>query len=142
MRIKMSRSINFIRFGVLTISLLFANAILADNLVQVTTPAAQNADSTINFAQLGGDQTLLGSSASVTSSAGLATGVAFTGPNSVISVVCTTAPPTATTNCSWTGSGFPKGDSVLWSSDAANGGNGPITLTFPSGISGVGEIGR
>jgi len=58
----------------------------------------------------------------------------LSGNNSVISVVCGNSP------CSWIGSGFTAQDSLLWTSDAGNGGNGPITLTFGSGLSGAGAM--
>src|ERR1039457_2941577 len=50
-----------------------------------------------------------------------------------------TAPPLST-NCSWNGAGFTAGDSLLWAVNAYTGGNGPMTLTFASGIIGAGAL--
>ncbi len=55
--------------------------------------------------------------------------------NSVVSVVCTATP------CSWTGgTGFTAGHSLLWTSDAGNGGSGPVTLTFSKSVAGAGAL--
>ena len=60
--------------------------------------------------------------------------VGLTGANSLTSVVCRATP------CSWTGTGFPSGDTLIWTSDAGSGGNGPLTLTFAQGVSGAGAL--
>ncbi len=112
--------------------LLAAGDASADSLVFVTSQAGQSANDSISWSQLGANLTVLGSSASVTSSASLAATVTLAGPNSIISVVCPAA------SCSWSGSGFTAGDSLIWTSDAANGGNGPLTLSFGKSISGAG----
>lgn len=117
------------------LALLLATAGLwGDTLVLVTSPAAQGANDSLAWAQLGGDATILSSSFVATSSLGLGTTVALAAANSLTSVVCAAAP------CSWTGAGFAAGDTLIWTSDAANGGNGPLALTFAHGISGAGAL--
>lgn len=88
----------------------------------------------MSWAQLGADQTNLNATFTVNSALGKTVSVTLSGGNSVVSVVCTATP------CSWTGSGFTAGDSMLWTSDAINGGNGPVALSFTSGISGGGAL--
>jgi hypothetical protein len=112
-------------------------AAIADTLVATTSPAAQQATDTIHWNTLGPDQTVLPASLSVISAGGLTQSVALAGPNSVLSVVCASAPA----SCSWTGgNGFIVLDTLLWTSDAGNGGNGPVTLTFAKPIAGVGAL--
>jgi hypothetical protein len=53
---------------------------------------------------------------------------------SLVSVACNATP------CSWTGSGFPAGDSLIWTSGPSNAGNGPLTLTFGKKVAGTGAI--
>ncbi|MBV8732460.1 MAG: choice-of-anchor D domain-containing protein [Acidobacteriia bacterium] len=123
----------------LMVSSLLTATTWADNLVQVFDQAGQKEDSAIDWSQLGPDQTLLGATATVTTTQGLSATVSFAGPNSVVSIVCKNAPPLAK-DCSWTGLGFPAGNRVLWASDAANGGNGPIKVSFANPVLGVGAL--
>jgi hypothetical protein len=115
------------RLGGLFVSLLFATTgAWADTLVQVTTQAAQAATDSISWKQLGGDQTLLAASCSAKSANGVTHMVSLAGADSVVSVVCSSTPAT----CSWTsGTGFTAGDSLIWTSDIGNGGNGPVTFS-------------
>jgi hypothetical protein len=83
---------------------------------------------------LGADGALLGATVSATSVNGVAITGTLAGANSVPAVVC------AATVCSWTGTGFAPGDTVIWTSDALNGGNGPLTLGFGRNISGAGAL--
>lgn len=105
-----------------------------DNLTLVTSQAAQGANDSVNWNQLGPDGTLLAASLSAKSVNALAVTGSLAGPNSVPSVVC------AVTVCSWTGAGFPAGDTLIWTSDAANGGNGPLTLALGKSVAGGGAL--
>lgn len=116
--------------------LVLSAASWADTLQVVTSAAAQAANDSVGWAQLGADQTNLSATFSVNSAQAQAVSVTLSGSNSVVSVVCSGTPSA----CSWTGNGFTAGDSLLWASDAINGGNGPITLSFTSGISGGGAL--
>jgi hypothetical protein len=106
----------------------------ADSLVLVTSQAGQGANDSVHWSQLGADGTPLGSSAAATSGAGSSVTLALNGPNSLVSVACTASP------CSWAGSGFTAGDTLIWTSDTGNGGNGPLTLSFSRGVSGAGAL--
>jgi hypothetical protein len=105
-----------------------------DSLVVVTNSAAQGANDSVTWAQLGADATTLSSAFVATSAQGMGITVGLTGVNSLTSVVCPATP------CSWTGNGFTAGHTLLWTSDAGNGGNGPLTLTFAQGVSGAGAF--
>jgi hypothetical protein len=105
-----------------------------DNVILVTSQAAQGANDSVSWNQLGADGTLLAASVSATSANGVAVTGSLAGPNSTPSVVC------AATVCSWTGTGFAAGDTLLWTSDAANGGNGPLTLALGKSIAGGGAL--
>jgi hypothetical protein len=107
----------------------------ADSLVLVTSQAGQGANDSVHWSQLGADGTPLGASAAVKSVAGSSVTLTLTGQNSLVSVACTVLP-----SCSWAGSGFTAGDSLIWTSDAGNGGNGPLTLSFSTSVSGVGAL--
>src|SRR5580692_735997 len=118
--------------GLVVLAALSTIAARADSLVLVTSQTAQGANDSAQWSQLGSDGTILGSSAVATSTRGSAVTVTLAGLNSVVSVACTASP------CSWTGAGFTAGDSLIWTSDSGNGGNGPLTLNFASGVSGAG----
>jgi len=105
-----------------------------DQLVLVTSQAAQGANDSVTWKQLGADGTLLAASLSATSVNGLSVTGSLAGPNSVPAVVC------SATVCSWTGTGFPAGDTLIWTSDAANGGNGPLTVALGKSIAGGGAL--
>lgn len=105
----------------------------ADTVVLVSTQPGQGANDSVHWSQLGTDGTLLGSSFGVVSANTIGANGNLAGPNSVISVVC------PLTLCSWTG-GFAAGDSLVWTSDAANGGNGPLSLSFSQNVFGVGAL--
>lgn len=120
--------------GLMVVSLFMTSAAWADNVVQVTSRAGQGANDFVLWSQLGTDATLLGSSFNATSLGGVAVAGTLANVNSVISVVCAASP------CSWTGSGFAPTDSLLWTSDAGNSGNGPVTLVFGTSITGAGAL--
>jgi len=124
---------------IVAVLLLAATAAWADNVVQVTDQAGLSPDSSISWGQLGADQTPVNAAFSVLSNKGLGVNVNLTGSNSVVSVVCKEAPPFSK-DCSWNGIGFTAGDSLLWTVNAWTGGNGPLTLTFTSGIVGAGAL--
>ncbi len=120
--------------GLIVLSLFTTSAAWADNVVLVTSRTGQGANDLVLWSQLGADAALLGSSFSATSVGGVTVAGTLAGANSVISVVCAASP------CSWTGSGFSAADSLLWTSDAGNSGNGPITLVFGTSITGAGAV--
>ncbi|MBV9303612.1 MAG: choice-of-anchor D domain-containing protein [Acidobacteriaceae bacterium] len=124
------------RFAALClVAMLFgAASASADSLTLVTSQSAQNATDFVNWSQLGADGTVVQASFNVTSTKGNSVSVSLAGPNSIVSVVCGGSP------CSWTGSGFPAQDALLWTSDAANGGNGPVALTFTNPVAGAGAL--
>ena len=105
--------------------------------IGVTSQPGQGANDSISWVQLGGDQTILPASFTANSAGGSSDTVTLAGANSMVSVVCSPIPA----NCSWTGgSGFTAGDSLIWTSDSGNGGNGPVTLTFSVPIVGAGAL--
>jgi trimeric autotransporter adhesin len=118
----------------LVVLVLFATAAWSDSLVLVSSQAGQGANDSLHWSQLGTDGTILAASFTGKSASGLTVTANLAAPNAVTSVVC------AATPCSWTGIGFAAGDTVIWTSDAANGGSGPLTLNFGSGVSGVGAV--
>ncbi|HEV2298371.1 MAG TPA: Ig-like domain-containing protein [Candidatus Acidoferrales bacterium] len=114
---------------------LAANAVHADTMVNVTSLASQGANDTVNWSQLGADQTLLTASFGATSTGGLGITVSLAGPNSIVSVDCVATP------CSWEGgAALTAGDSLIWASDNGNSGNGPVTFTFAQAVSGAGAF--
>src|ERR1039458_2467455 len=103
--------------------------------ILIVGPGGLNSDTTVSWAQLGGDGTLLNSTFTATP-AGALTGVntiggSLSGPNSILAVVC---PVTSPATCSWDPQtvGFVAGQTLIWTSDAGDGGNGPLVLTFPA----------
>jgi hypothetical protein len=109
----------------------------ADTLVQVTTQSGQGASDFISWKQLGGDQSLLAASFNAKSAHGITHMVSLAGADTVVSVVCSSTPA----NCSWTGgTGFATGDTLIWTSDTGNGGNGPLTLSFSAPMAGAGAL--
>ena len=130
----------------------FAAVGWSDTLVQVTSQAGQGSNDSIVWSQLGADQTVLATSFTVNTANGALVRVALAGPSSIVSVVCGTvaadskkSPSTTGGTCSWTGgtggsSPFTGGDTLLWAANSANGGNGPVILTFGTAISGGGAL--
>jgi hypothetical protein len=127
---------NWLKLGCcFALSVASVAALHADTLTQITSSSAQAANDSLVWSQEGADGTVLAASfsASTFSTANSVT-VGMGAANSVISVVCTASP------CSWTGTGFTAGHSLLWSSDAGNGGSGPVTLTFSKSVAGAGAL--
>ena len=120
--------------GVLLASLLTATICRADTLQAVTSAAAQNANDTVNWSQLGVNGTSLGATVKANSGGGLNLSVNLGGAGSLVSVVCPAA------SCSWNGAGFNADDSLIWTSDLGNSGNGPLGLSFGAPVSGVGAL--
>ncbi|MGC1401278.1 hypothetical protein, partial [Candidatus Binatus sp.] len=107
--------------------LLATSAARADSVSVVTSLGALGASDTIVWSQLGADATEITASPSFTSANGLTGSVSLLGPNSLVAVVC------PETLCSWnllSLSGFSAGDSLIWTADTGNSGNGPLTLNF------------
>jgi len=120
--------------GLILLAVSATTAVWADTFNSVTNLSAQGANDFVRWSQLGPDATLLGASFSAPSAGLLPVTVTLVGANSVVSVVCVASP------CSWTGSGFSSADSLLWTSDAGNSGNGPVTLAFATPITGAGAM--
>jgi hypothetical protein len=116
------------------IVLLAANSSRADSLAMVTSRAAQGGNDSVQWSPLGSDGTVLSASFGTNSNRGTTVSVSLNGRNSLLSVVCPAS------SCSWSGAGFPSGDTLVWTSNGSNGGNGPITLTFGSGETGAGTL--
>ena len=116
------------------ISLLCLGVARADTLQQITSSATQAANDSLSWTQKGADGTVLPVSFTATTALANSVTVDLAAANSVVSVVCTA------TTCSWTGTGFTAGHSLLWTSDAGNGGSGPVTLLFSKSVSGVGAL--
>jgi Abnormal spindle-like microcephaly-assoc'd, ASPM-SPD-2-Hydin len=110
----------------------------ADSVAVVTSLGALSANDTIVWSQLGGDATVLTATPSFTSTNGVTGSVSLTGPNSLVAVVCPSAA------CSWNLaglSGFSAGDSLIWTADTGNSGNGPLSLIFSSkNVAGAGAF--
>ena len=116
--------------GVLVIAL--HGSAWADSLSLITSAASQDANDSVRWSQLGGNTQALGSSANASSSSGIAVTLGFTGPDSILSVVCPSS------SCSWSGDGLAAGDTLIWTSNGTGGGNGPVTVTFARAIAGAG----
>ena len=106
----------------------------ADTLKHITSSSAQAANDSLAWSQKGADGTVLAASFTAATAMANSVTVGMGAANSIISVVCTATP------CSWTGTGFTAGHSLLWSSDAGNGGSGPVTVTFSKSVSGAGAL--
>ena len=116
------------------VCLLGASVAFADTLTQVTSSSAQGANDSLSWSQRGADGTVQAVSFTATTAMANSITVGLGAANSVISVVCTATP------CSWTGTGFTAGHALLWTSDAGNGGSGPVTLIFSKSVSGAGAL--
>ena len=124
----------YVLSAVIALTLLVAKTAWSDTLTLVTSPSGQSANDSLNWSQLGADGTVLAASFSGKTALGSIVNVSLAGANSVVSVVCSATP------CSWTGLGFTTGHGLLWTSDALNGGNGPVTLSFTKGMAGLGAF--
>ncbi len=130
----------FHRFFALLLALMFvgvgASAANAQSLSLVTSQQALQSNDNISWAQLsssnGGSE--LSSSFNVTSANGNPISVSLTGANSILAVSCPAS------SCSWVGSGMPSADTLVWTSDGTNGGNGPLTASFGHPQAGVGAF--
>ena len=120
--------------SVVALSLISAATTNADTLKQVASGSAQAANDSLAWSQKGADGTVLAASFTATTAMANSVTVVMGAANSVISVACSANP------CSWAGTGFTAGHSLLWSSDAGNGGSGPVTLTFSHSVSGAGAL--
>lgn len=131
----MFESVNLKRLtGVFAAVLLTVGVGNADTLKQITTSAAQGANDSLAWSQKGADGVVLPVSFTATTTLANSVTVSLGAANSVLSTVC------AATPCSWTGTGFTAGHELLWTSDAGNGGSGPVTLTFAKGMAGAGAL--
>ena len=124
--------------GAAIVLLMFATAARADTVGVVTSLGGLGANDTIVWSQLGVDATDLTANPSFTSTHSLTGSVTLAGPHSLVAVVC------PETLCSWNLgglSGFSAGDSLIWTADTGNSGNGPLTLNFTSkNVSGAGAF--
>ncbi|MBZ5631330.1 MAG: hypothetical protein LAO06_20950, partial [Acidobacteriia bacterium] len=111
-----------------------AGAARADSVSLVTSTAAQQPNDSVPWSQLGSNATVLQPSFPATSVNGVSVNVGLGGANSLVSVVCPAS------SCSWSGLGMPSGDSLIWTSNGSNGGNGPVTMTFTNPRAGAGAF--
>ncbi|MBF6567627.1 MAG: choice-of-anchor D domain-containing protein [Candidatus Binataceae bacterium] len=127
-----------IRFlsGVAAALLIAATPALADSLQWISSSASQNSNDSINWQQLGADASPLNPSFNVTSAKLLKATGSLTGSGSLTAVVC------PATVCSWAGaqSGFIPGETLIWTSDTGNSGNGPLTIDFAQKVAGAGAF--
>ena len=118
--------------------IMFATAARADSVAVVTSLGGLSANDTIVWSNLGADATDLLATPPFTSTHGLTGSVTLAGPHSLVAVVC------PETLCSWNLaglSGFSTGDSLIWTADTGNSGNGPLTVNFTSkSVSGAGAF--
>jgi hypothetical protein len=123
--------------GAAIILMLFAITGARADTISVLTSSSGLHD-TVVWSQLGPNATDLPASFTFTSSGGLSGSVALMGPHSLISVVCPASP------CSWNlsgGTGFIADDSLIWTADTGNSGNGPLSLNFsPKSVSAAGAF--
>jgi len=124
-----------IRLCGLVAFLSLATTAWSDTMTGVSSKTSQGSNDSVLWSQLGADATVLGATASVKSGTGLAVNVSFAGANSLASAVCAASP-----TCSWSGTGFAAGDRIIWAADAAAGGNGPVSLSFGTSVSGAGAL--
>jgi hypothetical protein len=115
---------------------LTATTARADSMTLVTSQAAQQANDSVPWSQLGSDAALLQTSSNATSSKGTSVSIGLGGSNSLLSVVCPAAPGT----CSWAGAGLSAADTLIWTSNGNGGGNGPINVTLSHPQTGVGAF--
>ena len=128
--------------GTLIVTVLFVgSSAQADTLTNITNQSAQSANDSVNWSQLGADATELGTGFLATSAFGVSTAGSFAGstPTSLIATVCPASP------CSWSKgtsgpSPFTVGDNLIWTADGENSGNGPVTITLGSNVSGAGAL--
>jgi hypothetical protein len=124
--------------GALVMIMLATAVARADSLSVVTSLGGLSANDTIVWSQLGVDATDLSATPGFTSTHGLTGSVSLAGPDSLIAVVC------PETLCSWNvagTTGFNAGDSLIWTADTGNSGNGPLTVNFTSkNVSGAGAF--
>ncbi|HVA77205.1 MAG TPA: hypothetical protein VNF27_04885 [Candidatus Binataceae bacterium] len=104
-------------------------------MLPITSLSAQASNDSVDWSQLGADATILDSTANLQSAGGRSVSLSLIGSGSAVAAVCPVAGA-----CSWTGSGFTTADSLLWTSDSGNGGNGPATLIFGAPVSGAGAL--
>ena len=110
---------------------------MTDSLVEVTSLGALSANDSVTWSQLGADGTSLLSTINANSAGAIAVTGTLVASGSLTAVVCPAS------SCSWgsPGSvGFNAGDTVIWTSDTANGGNGPLKLAFGTSVKGAGAM--
>jgi len=110
-------------YALLGVILWATPAVWADTLTTVTSAGAQSSNDSVDWSQLGADQTAIAASFAATSAGTISITGALSTAGSEVAVQCSATP------CSWTGAGFNAGDSLIWTSDAGNGGNGPLALS-------------
>ena len=102
-----------------------AGAARAQSLSLVTSQAGLQSNDNVSWAQLGSNGSSLQSSFNLTSANdNNPITVNLNGANSLLAVSCPAS------SCSWAGSGMVAGDTLIWTSNGSNGGNGPMTVTF------------
>ncbi len=110
------------------------DAVRADSMSLVTSTGAQQPNDSVAWSQLGSNATVLAPSFSATSANGIGVSISLTGSNSLLSVVCPAS------SCNWSGNGMASGDSLIWTNNGANGGNGPLSINFSRAQAGAGAF--
>src|SRR5579862_5104263 len=104
----------------------FSKQAYADSLSLVTSSSGLPASDSVAWSQFGSNGTALPATFKGASAHGTSVTINLSGANSILAVVCPAS------SCSWSGTGMPSGDTTIWTSNGANGGNGPITITLGS----------
>jgi hypothetical protein len=124
----------------LILSGIFSAQLVFGGIIGVTDPSQLSLSDEVDWSQLGGDQTIVGTTFNATSlfSTNSVSGT-LAGDDSIVSVVCPAG------SCSWaSGTGFGGGDSLIWTStldDSTNtGGNGPLGLSLANPVYGAGLL--
>jgi len=123
--------------GALAALLFGTHSAFTSGVVQVNSLGALGENDSVSWTQLGVDATPLTATLNATSTGSIGVTGTLAAAGSLTSVVCPASP------CSWgtPGSGgFSAGDTVVWTSDTFNGGNGPIKLTFSQAVKGAGAL--
>jgi hypothetical protein len=136
----MHKHSSFSFVATMVVLLLFAaTSAYADTVAVVTSLGGLSANDTVVWSQVGGDGfDIASSSAAFTSTHGVSGTAVLTGTDSLVAVVCPATP------CSWntlSTTGFSAGDSLIWTADTGNSGNGPLTINFTSkNVAGAGAF--
>jgi len=127
-----------LKFSALATALVTAASLHGDVITQITSPGGLASNDSVNWSQLGADQTTIPNTFSAVSVLGNAISGSFATSTGQVATVC----PVGTGTCSWntSGTGINAGDTAIWTiNPSANPSNdGPLTLAFGTGVLGGG----